>query len=257
MRKLSALVTVVALGVAGCGDSSGDTTTTEAPSETTFAVTTTEPTPTTTAPPTADPIATVEALFDAWNRGDIDTYIALQSDEAIEIRGNTIFFRAGTGLSYEQAERAVRDDFMFWYLTGTEWTLSDCEASPELTTPGDVVSCLLIANTGFLRALGEADSGRGVPIRYVVEDGTITFGTVELVEEVPNALAQASFIEWAEERIEDGTIEEGTVPCDTLRFIYTPPLGHMYPPTPVCAQWIGDHLDEWKADLDSEHSSQP
>ncbi|MFQ5968718.1 MAG: hypothetical protein ACE5MI_14130, partial [Acidimicrobiia bacterium] len=65
MRKMSALLTVVALVGAACGDSAGDTTTTEV-RPTTAAVITTEPTPTTTQP-TADPVATVEALFHAWN----------------------------------------------------------------------------------------------------------------------------------------------------------------------------------------------
>ncbi len=55
MRKLSVLLTVVALVVAACEDSADTTTTGTVPPETTVAVTTTEPIPTTApvAPPTA------------------------------------------------------------------------------------------------------------------------------------------------------------------------------------------------------------
>lgn len=195
-----------------------------------------------------DPIETVQSMFDAWNRGDVETYLALQS-EAFVGSAARIILEGGEEdqqPASEEAEALIRDDFLYWFLIGTEWELNECSAVPAPLDRGDLVSCQLTANSAFERAYGVPNEP--APVRYTVKEGSITAGSVYRISRGVYPTAAAAFFSWVEESIDDGSMEMSSVPCPT-NAVYVARQGRA--PSAECSRWIADHLPTWIATLEA------
>ncbi|MFQ5968254.1 MAG: hypothetical protein ACE5MI_11690 [Acidimicrobiia bacterium] len=180
--------------------------------------------------PPPDPISVVEDLFAAWNAGDVETFIALQSEEAI-----------GFAPGQQVQEETARDAFLFQYMLGAEWVLTDCESPPATGYQGDVVFCRLTVSTDLTRTYGLEHPGLS-RVRFVVDDGIINFQSFNpfLVSPSNHSLFLAAT--WLFDNYE----AEATEACGGL--------SEEWPDyaTPRCAEFVQLHLDEWKAYLEAE-----
>ena len=236
-------VLVIVLGVGGAllfrsGSGTLTTPTTETPALTT---------PINELPRAPDPIETVRSMFDAWNRGDIEGYLAVQS-EAFVVSTARIILEGAEGdpePDSQQAEALIRYDFTYWFLIGTEWELRDCSAQPTPSGRGDQVSCQLIANSAFERAYRVPNNPK--PVRFNVVQGLIVAGTADRIGRGVYPTAAAAFLSWVKESIEGGSLQASEVPCSTTS-IYRARQGRV--PTVECSQWIVDQLPDWIATLE-------
>jgi len=204
-------------------------------------------TPKEEAPLPPDPIETVESMFDAWNRGDVEDYLAVQSDAFV---GSTarIILEGGEDNQQpnsEEAEALIRDDFTYWLLIGTQWELNECSSQPAPSGRGDQVNCQLTANSAFGRAYGVPNGPK--PVRYTVEEGLIIAGNAERISRGGYPTAGADFFSWVQESIDAGIFKASSVPCSTTA-VYVARQGRV--PSGECSQWIADHLPQWIATLE-------
>ncbi len=201
-------------------------------------------TPIEEAPP---PLETVQSMFDAWNQGDIEAYMALQSSSFVSSAARIILEGAEDDpqLNAEEAEALIRDDFTYWFLIGTEWELSECTMQPAPSGAGEQVDCQLTANSAFERAYGVPNDPK--PVRYTVEEGLITAGSTERIGRGVYTAAAADFFIWVQESIDAGSLESSSVPCPTTA-VYRARQGRV--PSGECSQWIADHLPQWISTLE-------
>jgi len=197
--------------------------------------------------PIIAPIETVQSMFEAWNRGDVEAYLALQSDVFV---GSTarIILEGGEGNlqpNSEEAEALIRDDFTYWFLIGAQWELNECTTQPAPSGRGDQVNCQLTANSAFERAYGVPNNP--TPVRYTVEQGLIVAGSAQRIHRGVYPTAAADFFSWVQESIDAGSFEASSVPCLTTA-VYVARQGRV--PSGECSQWIADHLPQWIATLD-------
>ena len=194
-----------------------------------------------------NPIETVQLMFDAWNRGDIEGYLAVQDRAFVESIARIILEGAedSSVSNSEESEILIRDDFTYWFLIGTEWELTDCSTQPTPSGSGDHVNCQLTANSAFARAYGEPNDPR--PVRYTVQRGLITAGSADRPGRGVYPFAAAAFFSWVQESIDAGSREASTVPCPTTA-VYRARQGRV--PSGECSQWIADNLPQWIATLD-------
>ncbi len=204
-------------------------------------------TPKEEAPLPSDPIEAVESMFDAWNRGDVEDYLAVQSDAFV---GSTARIILEGGEENQQpdsdeAEALIRDDFTYWFLIGTEWELNECSTRPAPSGRGDQVNCQLTANSAFERAYGVPNDPK--PVRFTVEQGLILAGTADRIGRGAYTTGGADFFSWVRESIDAGTLEASSVPCLTTA-VYGARQGRV--PSGECSQWMADHLPQWIATLE-------
>jgi hypothetical protein len=194
-----------------------------------------------------DPIETVQSMFEAWNHGDIESYMAMQSSSFVASTAQIILEGAEDDrqLDSEEAEALIREDFTYWFLIGTEWELKECTIQPAPSGEGDQVDCQLIANSDFEQAYGVPNDPK--PVRYTVEEGFIIAGSAERIGRGVYTAAVADFFSWVQESIDAGRFEASSVPCPTTA-VYRARQGRV--PSFECSQWIGDHLPQWVATLD-------
>ena len=189
-------------------------------------------TPSSTAEPSPDPMAVevVADLFDASNAGDVETYIALQSQEALtEV----------LGLQEPFGEKKARDSFLFLYLMGAEWVLTDCTARTATAVQGDVVICQLSVDADWLRAYGLEDPPSRV--RFVVDDGIVTENSASIFLRSRHQISGFALAQWLFDNYETGFTEAcGGV---DLADFHT---------TPRCAELMQLHLDEWASYLETD-----
>ncbi|MFQ5968035.1 MAG: nuclear transport factor 2 family protein [Acidimicrobiia bacterium] len=194
------------------------------------------PAPSTTAPVSrqvVDPIGVVEALYAAWNAGDVETFMALHAEGAVvkPLPGEPPL-----------SQQAVRDAFLFQYLIGAEWVITDCEAPPATAYEGQVVFCQLMVNTNINRAFGTED--RPQQAQFVIDDGIITENTYPpAFFSTPHSQAADALAQWLAENYDAERIEA----CGRDPF---PDWA-----TPRCAEFLNLHLDEWKASREAQGSS--
>ncbi len=203
-------------------------------------------TPIEEAPTLTTPIETVQLMFDAWNRGDVEAYLAVQGEAFVDSTARIILEGAEDSRqsNSEEAEALIRDDFTYWFLIGTEWELSECSTQPAPSGRGDQVDCQLVANSAFERAYGVPNDPK--PVRYTVEQGLIIAGTADRIGRGVYPIAAAAFFRWVQESIDAGSLEASTVPCPTTA-IYRARQGRV--PSGECSQWIADQLPQWIATL--------
>ncbi|MEE8375985.1 MAG: hypothetical protein V3S26_06665, partial [Acidimicrobiia bacterium] len=196
--------------------------------------------------PIITPIETVQSMFDAWNRGDVEAYLALQSDAFVGSTARIILENGEDNQqpSSEEAEALIRDDFTYWFLIGTEWELNECSTRPAPSGQGDQVNCQLTANSVFERAYGVPNDPK--PVRFTVEQGFIVAGTADRIGRGAYTTGGADFFSWVRESIDAGTLEASSVPCLTTA-LYVARQGRV--PSGECSQWIADHLPQWIATL--------
>ncbi len=199
------------------------------------------------APLPPDPIETVQSMFDAWNRGDVEDYLASQSEAFV---GSTarIILEGGEENQQpdsEEAEALIRDDFTYWFLIGAQWELNECTTQPAPSGRGDQVNCQLTANSAFERAYGVPNNP--TPVRYTVEQGLIVAGSAQRIHRGAYPTAAADFFRWVQESIDAGSFEASSVPCPTTA-VYVARQGRV--PSGECSQWIADHLPQWATTLD-------
>jgi hypothetical protein len=194
-----------------------------------------------------DPIETVQSMFDAWNRGDIETYLALQSEAFVDSAARIILEGGEENQqpASEEAEALIRDDFLYWFLIGTEWELNECSTEPAPLDRGDLVNCQLTANSAFERAYGVPNEP--IPVRYTVKEGFISAGSVYRIGRGVYPTAGAAFFTWVRESIDGGSMEMSSVPCPTDA-VYVARQGRA--PSGECSRWIADHLPTWIATLE-------
>ncbi len=189
-------------------------------------------TPSSTAEPSPDPIAVevVADLFDASNAGDVETYIALQSQEALtEV----------LGLQEPFGEKKARDSFLFQYLMGAKWVLTDCTARTATAVQGDVVICQLSVDADWLRAYGLEDPPSRV--RFVVDDGIVTENSASIFLRSRHQISGLALAQWLFDNYETGFTDAcGGV---DLADFHT---------TPRCAELMQLHLDEWASYLETD-----
>jgi hypothetical protein len=200
------------------------------------------------APGLITPIETVQSLFDAWNRGDVEAYLAVQDGAFVDSIARIILEGGDENQqpNSEEAEALIRDDFTYWFLIGTEWKLTECSTELAPSGSGDHVNCQLTADSAFARAYGEPNDPR--PVRYTVAQGLITAGSADRPGRGVYTFAAAAFFSWVQESIDAGSLETSTVPCPTTA-VYRARQGRV--PSGECSQWIADHLPQWIATLDA------
>jgi hypothetical protein len=186
-------------------------------------------------------------MFDAWNRGDVEDYLAVQDAAFVESTARIILEDGEGNLqpTSEEAEALIRDDFTYWFLIGTEWELNECSTRPAPSGQGDQVNCQLMANSAFERAYGVPNNPK--PVRYTVEQGLIVAGSAERIGRGVYTPAAADFFNWVQESIDAGNLEASSVPCPTT-FVYRARQGRV--PSGECSQWIADNLPQWIATLE-------
>ena len=198
---------------------------------------TSNPAPPTTAPPTTaepvpDPMAVevVAALFNASNAGDVETYMALQSQQALT---------EALGLQEPFREEKARDSFLFLYLMGAEWVLTDCTARTATAVQGDVVFCQLSVDADWLRAYGLEDPPSRV--RFVVDDGIVTENSASIILRSRHAISGLALAQWLFDNYEAGFTEA----CGGVDLAD-------FNTTPRCAELMQLHLDEWASYLETD-----